>query len=87
VEESQDDRRSHRRALPAEINCGFETFVDAVIRLWISDQMNDRRVQTLLSREHFAESGQWLIDSARRLFPEAFEGRFSKQSRAHTPTA
>ena len=57
-----------------EINCGCETFFDAGIRLWISDVMNDRRVETQLSRGHFAESGQWLIDAARRLFPEAFVG-------------
>ena len=57
-----------------EINCGCETFFDAGIRLWISDQMNDRRAETQLSRGHFAESGQWLIDAARQLFPEAFTG-------------
>ena len=57
-----------------EINCGCETFFDAGIRLWISDQMNDRRAETQLSRGHFAELGQWLIDAARQLFPEAFAG-------------
>jgi hypothetical protein len=34
--------------------------------------MNDRRAETQLPRGHFAESGQWLMDEARRLFPEAF---------------
>ena len=69
-----------------EINCGCETFCDAGIRLWIADVMNDRRAETQLPRGHFAESGQWLIDAARRLFPEAFVGPSSKQSRAQ-PTA
>ena len=55
-----------------EINCGCETFCDAGIRLWIGDVMNDRRAETQLPRGHFAESGQWLMDEARRLFPEAF---------------
>jgi hypothetical protein len=63
-----------------EINCGCETFFDAGIRLWISDPMNDRRAETHFSREHFAESGQWLIDAARLLFPEAFVGPSSKPS-------
>jgi hypothetical protein len=57
-----------------EINCGCETFFDAGIRLWIGDPMNDRRAETQLSRVDFAKSGQWLIDAARRLFPEAFVG-------------
>jgi hypothetical protein len=63
-----------------EINCGCETFFDAGIRLWISDPMNDRRAETHFSREHFAESGQWLIDASRLLFPEAFVGPSSKPS-------
>ena len=37
-----------------EINCGCETFFDAGIRLWISNQMDDRRAETQLSRGHFA---------------------------------
>jgi hypothetical protein len=65
---------------PRQISCGCQTFFDAGIRLWISDQMNDRRAETHLSREHFAESGQWLIDAAKLLFPEAFVGPSSKPS-------
>ena len=57
-----------------EINSGCESFVDAGIRLWICDVMNDRRAETQLPCRHFAESGQWLVDAARRLFPEAFVG-------------
>jgi hypothetical protein len=57
-----------------EINCGCETFFDADIRLWIADVMNDRRVETQLPRSRLAESGQWLIDAARLVFPEAFVG-------------
>jgi hypothetical protein len=70
-----------------EINCGCETFVDAGIRLWIGDVMNDRRAETQLSSGHLAESGQWLIDAARQLFPEAFVGPSSKRSRAATQSA
>jgi hypothetical protein len=55
-----------------KINCGCETFVDAGIRLWIADVMNDRRAETQLPFGRLAESGQWLVDAARRLCPEAF---------------
>jgi hypothetical protein len=55
-----------------KINCGCETFVDAGIRLWIADVMNDRRAETQLPHERLGESGQWLVDAARRLCPEAF---------------
>ena len=57
-----------------KINCGCEIFVDAGIRLWIADVMNDRRAETQLPRERLAESGQWLVDAARRLCPENFLG-------------
>ena len=63
-----------------KINCGCEIFVDAGIRLWIADVMNDRRAETQLPRERLAESGQWLVDAARRLCPENFLGPGSCRS-------
>ena len=57
-----------------KINCGCETFIDAGIRLWIADVMNDRRAETQLSSDRLAEAGQWFIDAARRLSPETFAG-------------
>ena len=65
-----------------EINCGCETFFDAGIRLWIGDVMDDRRAETQLPRERFSESGQWLVDAAKRLFPEAFAAPSASTARS-----
>jgi hypothetical protein len=56
-----------------EINCGVETFWDGGISVWIGDRINGHKVETAFSRHRMGEAAQWLLDEAKRLFPEAFQ--------------
>ena len=56
-----------------EVNCGCETFFDADVNLWIGDQTNGRYSETQLPKGRFGETGNWLINEAKRVKPEAFE--------------
>jgi hypothetical protein len=56
-----------------EINCGCETFWDGGMTVWIGDRINGHKVEMTFSRQRMGEAGQWLVDAAARLFPEAFQ--------------
>ncbi|HTG06149.1 MAG TPA: hypothetical protein VK635_19110 [Bradyrhizobium sp.] len=39
----------------------------------IGDQMNGHKVETMFSRHRMGNAGQWLVDEAARLYPNAFQ--------------
>ena len=56
-----------------EINCGCETFWDGGIKVWIGHTMNGHHAETMFCRENMRQAGQWLLDEAARLQPQAFQ--------------
>lgn len=66
----------------SEINAGLQTFYDAGMRVWIGDQINDRRAETSFSRKGapgaWPEEGlaaRWLHETALHLFPDSAYAR------------
>ena len=55
-----------------EINCGLQTFWRGGMTVWIGDLLGGRKVEATFPKARMSEAGAWLIDTARRLHPDAF---------------
>lgn len=54
------------------IDCGLQTLCDGGIRIWIGDETDGHKAETVFDHERMADAAQWLYDTARHLHPEAF---------------
>jgi hypothetical protein len=41
--------------------------------VWIGDTMNGHHAETMFSGENMRQAGQWLVEEAARLHPQAFQ--------------
>ena len=61
----------------SEINAGVQTFFDAGMRVWIGDEMNGIRAQTVINRTAAARlkwpegltAASWLHETALHMYP------------------
>jgi hypothetical protein len=70
----------------SEINAGIQTFYDAGMRVWIGDEMNGIKAETVINRTSAARlkwpegltAASWLQETALHMYPA------SKYAKAHS---
>ena len=55
-----------------KINCGHQTLWDGGMTIWLGDDINGRKAETTLPPQSLRSAGDWLIEAARRLYPDEF---------------
>jgi hypothetical protein len=63
----------------SEINAGVQTFYDAGMKVWIGDEMNGIKAETVINRTPAARlkwpegltAASWLHETALRLYPDS----------------
>ncbi len=62
-----------------KINCGHQTLWDGGMTVWLGDDVNGRKAETTLPPQSMGSAGSWLIEAARRLYPDDFPEEPLKQ--------
>jgi hypothetical protein len=55
-----------------KINCGHQTLWNGGMTIWLGDDINGRKAETTLPSQSLRSAGAWLIEAARRLYPDEF---------------
>jgi hypothetical protein len=55
-----------------QINCGHQTLWNGGITIWLGDDVNGRTAETTLPPQSLRSAGAWLIEAARRIYPDKF---------------
>jgi hypothetical protein len=55
------------------INSGHQTSWDGGMTVWLGDELDGRKAETTLPPQSLRSAGPWLMEAARRLYPDRFE--------------
>jgi hypothetical protein len=59
-----------RELYASEINCGIESFWDGGFTVFLGDQMNGRKAESVFYPEELDGAAEWLMGQACRIYPE-----------------